>query len=134
MAETTNPTATTVNTVVSDTLSAVENVAIQAEETALDAAEPAFALPVIKQITDEILTLGTDYIGGKLSVAVQQVGTFVVIDTQVSGEESGISQALASLMVAEKSGNASQIQAAITAYQEAQNAIVEDDGSAPPQS
>ena len=134
MAETTNPTATTVNTVVSDALSAVENVAIQAEETALDAAEPAFALPVIKQITDEILTLGTDYIGGKLSVAVQQVGTFVVIDTQVSGEESGISQALASLMVAEKSGNASQIQAAITAYQEAQNAIVEDDGSAPPQS
>ena len=134
MAETTNPTATTVNTVVSDALSAVENVAIQAEETALDAAVPAFALPVIKQITDEILTLGTDYIGGKLSVAVQQVGTFVVIDTQISGEESGISQALASLMVAEKSGNASQIQAAITAYQEAQNAIVEDDGSAPPQS
>ena len=127
---TTNATATTVNTDVNDVVKAAEQIAITAEETALDTAAPFFAVPVIKEITDEVLTLGTEYLGGKISVAVQQVGTFVVIDTQVSSEKSGISAALATLMLAEKSGNAQAIQEAIAAYAKAQSALINSDGSA----
>lgn len=128
---TTNSTATTLNTIVDDSVKAAEGVAITAEEAALDAAVPFFAAPVIAQITDEVLTLGTDYIGNALSVAIQKTQTVIVIDLQVAGEESGLSQALLNLIDAEKSGNQVAIQAAITAYQEDQSALQNDDGSAP---
>ena len=129
---TTNPVATPINAVIDDAMKAAEQLAITAEETALDAAVPIFAAPVIKQITDEVLTLGTEYIGKNIDVALQQFDTFVVIDTETSGEKTGISQALGNLMTAEKSGDSTKIAAAIKAYQEAQSALQNDDGSATP--
>lgn len=128
----TNPTATTVNTVINDVVQAAENTAAQAAEAALDAAVPFFAAPVIKQVTDFTIEEIIGYVGGKISVGLQQVGTFIVIDTQVAGEKSGISQALANLMLAEKSGDPAKIQEAINAYQKAQSALVNADGSATP--
>lgn len=127
-----NPTATAINQGISDVVQAIEKVAIASEIAALEAASPIFALPVIKEVMDEGLTLGTEWIGGKLSVGLQQVGTFIVIDTQVATEKKGISAALAALMIAEKSGDQKAIQAALAAYGKAQSALINDDGSATP--
>jgi hypothetical protein len=132
MSLTGNSAATTVNTIISDAVNAAEQVADTAAEAALDSAVPFFALPVIKEVTDFSIKEAVGYLGGKMSIALQQVGTFIVIDTQVAGEKTGISNALAALMVAEKSGNAAQIQAAIAAYQVAQSNLINSDGAAPP--
>lgn len=128
---TTNQTATAVDSTIKDVMKEAESAAITAEETAIDSAVPALALPVIKQVVDEALTLGTDWIGDNLSVALQEFGTFIVVDRQVAGEESGISKELGAIMIAEKSGDPAKIAAAIKAYQEAQSALQNDDGSAP---
>lgn len=124
----------TTDTAIDLAVKAGESIAETAAETALDAAAPVFALPVIKQVTDAFIDEVISVIGGKISVAIQQAGTFLIIDTQVSSEEGGISQALANLMVAEKSGNPAQIQAAIAAYEKAQSALVNDDGATTPTS
>lgn len=108
---------------VSDAVNAAAGVA----ETAIEAQVPFLAVPGIKQIFEALF----GWIAGKISEALQNVATFTVIDIQVGSEESGISQALANLIAAEKTGNAQTIQAAITAYQEAQSALIHDDGSAP---
>jgi hypothetical protein len=63
---------------------------------------------------------------------LQSIGTFIVIDKDISGEKTGVSQALANLMIAEKSGNAAQIQAAIQAYANANSALDHDDGGGIP--
>jgi hypothetical protein len=78
-----------------------------------------------------LITAAVDFLGDKMNASFQEVGTFVVIDLQVSAEQAGISQALQNLMLAEKGGNSSAIQAAIQAYANAQSALVHDDGSSP---
>lgn len=108
---------------ISDAVNAAAGVA----ETALEADYPWLALPIVKQLFEALF----GYIAGKISDQLQNVATFTVIDIQVGSEESGISQALTNLIAAEKTGNAQQIQAAIAAYQAAQSALVNDDGSAP---
>jgi hypothetical protein len=128
---TTNTTAAGVDSAISAAVTAAEGLVDTAAETALDTAVPFFAVPVVKQVTDFVIEDVVRDLGDDVSISLQQVGTFVVIDTQVSGEKSGISQALANLMIAEKSGNAQQIQAAIAAYQESQSALQNDDGSSP---
>lgn len=127
----TNTTADTVNTVVNDAIKTAESVAETAIETAIETNAPIFALPVIKQITEEVVRVLVDKVGGDISVNLQHFGTFIVIDAQVSNEKKGISQVLADLMVAEKSGDQNAIQAAIAAYQKAQSALVNNDGAAP---
>lgn len=131
---TTNPTATTVNQTINDIVGIAEQTAITAAETALDTAAPIFALPVIKQASDLAIEEIVKYVGNDVNISLQNIGTFIVIDTQVAGEESGISQALAALMVAEKSGDPNAIKQAIQNYANAQSALTHDDGSAPPQS
>lgn len=128
----TNPAATAVNTVVNDAVQAAENVIDMEAETALDAAAPIFALPVIKPVTDAVIEEVVSLIGKQVSIGLQEVGTFIVIDTQVSGEKSGVSQALANLMIAEKSGDPNAIKIAFQAYADDNSLLVHDDGSAPP--
>ena len=129
---TTNSTATAVNTAVNDVVQAAETIAANAAIAALDAAEPVFALPVIKQITDVTIKEAISYLGNDISIGMQTVGTFLVIDTQGSSEEGGSSTALANLMIAEKGGDPSAIQAAIQAYANYQSSLVHSDGSAAP--
>lgn len=129
---TVNPSATAVNKIINDAIQAAEKAADTAAETALDTAAPFFAVPVIKQITDGIIEEIVSQVGNRISIGVQEVGTFLVIDTQVSSEKSGISKELANIMIAEKSGDPNAIKAAIQAYAVAQSALTHDDGSAPP--
>lgn len=129
---TTNSTATAVDTAINDAVQAAEQAVDVAAETALQASSPIFSLPIIKQVADFVIEDIVSTLGSDVSVSLQKVGTFVVIDTQVSNEEGGISTALANLMIAEKSGDPKQIQAAIAAYEVAQSALVNDDGSATP--
>lgn len=127
-----NGTAQAVDTVVNDAIRAGEQAATTAAEAALDSAVPFFALPVIHQISDAAISEVVTLIGDKISIGLQTVGTFIVIDTQVAGEKSGVSQALANLMLAEKSGDPQKIKEAIHAYATAQSALVGSDGSATP--
>lgn len=129
---TTNATATVADTVISDALNAGEQVAEAAAETALDAAVPFFAVPVVKQITDEIIHLALTELTKELSITMQTAGTFVIIDTQVNSESSGLSAALLAVIAADKSGDPNAIAQAIKAYQAAQSALANDDGSATP--
>lgn len=124
-------TADTVNTVINDAVKTAESIAETAVEAEIELNAPVFALPVLKQIEEEVVHVLIDKVGGEISVNLQHFGTFIVIDAQVSGEKKGISQALADLMVAEKSGGKNAIQAAIVEYQKAQSALVNNDGAAP---
>jgi len=125
------PTPTTVNPIASAVNSGIA-AAVKAGETQVEALiladAPWAGLPVIKQLLEALI----GYIGGKFSEVLQGVGTFTVIDVQVGHEKSAISQALADLVAAEKSGDQNAIQLAIQAYANAQSALVGDDGSAPP--
>ena len=128
----TNSTATTVNKVINDGVQAGERAAETAIETALDTAVPAFALPVLKQVSDEVIHLIVGKIADEVSLQLQTFGTFIVIDLQTNAEKTKLSQALQNLMIAEKSGDAAAIQKAIQAYADAQSALIHSDGSATP--
>jgi hypothetical protein len=128
----TNSTATTVNKVINDGVQAGERAAETAIETALDTAVPAFALPVLKQVSDEVIHLIVGKIADEVSLQLQTFGTFIVIDLQTNAEKTKLSQALQNLMIAEKSGGAAAIQKAIQAYADAQSALIHSDGSATP--
>lgn len=127
----TNQAAETVNEVVSKVVDAADDLAAKSIETTVEASMPFFSLPVIRQLTDALIEDLIGLIGKDISVSLQQIGTFMVIDTQVNGEKTGVSQALANIMIAEKSGDQNAISKAIGAYQKAQSALVNSDGAAP---
>lgn len=123
--QTTNSTATEVNSIVS----ALGNAGVQAVEALIIADVPVLGFPGLKQLWE--LLLG--WVAGYFIKAAENGATFAIIDLQIAGEESGMSKALAALVAAEKTGDAAQIQAAIKVYANAQSALVHDDGSAPAQ-
>lgn len=129
----TNTTADTINQTIDSAVKSGETLAEKAIETAIETAAPnPFLWPVVKQVEEFAVEELVQYIGKEVSVNLQQFDTFIVIDTQVSGEKKGISQVLANLMSAEKSGDQNAIQAAVAAYQKAQSALVNSDGAATP--
>lgn len=128
----TNVQADLVNKAVAGAVAVAEKTAAAAASAALDTNLPFFALPVIHQISDAILAEIISLIGGQLSIGLQQIGTFLVIDTQITKEQNGVSQSLATLMLAEKKGDQDEIQKAIRAYAAAQAALIHNDGSSQP--
>lgn len=120
----TNSTATNVNSGISETFSVIESVA----EALIIADVPILGAPVFKQIWELIFT----FIMGYVSKAVQQTSTDLIIDSQVSSEQSGLSKALTALVAAEKGGNPDEIKQAIQNYANANSAIFKLDGSATP--
>lgn len=131
-ATTENKPAESVNTVVNDVVQAAAQAAEKAIELEIETAAPVFALPVIRQLEEFTVEEIVGKVADKISIGLQTVGTFVVIDTQVSHEKTGVSEALANLMIAEKSGDPAQIQKAIKAYADAQSSLTHSDGSATP--
>lgn len=127
-----NPTATSVNTVIDDAVKAAETLAETTAETALDSAAPFFAVPVVKEVSDETIKLVIEKLGSELSTNLQVAGTFIIIDTQVSTEQLKLSQSLLALLVAEKSGDQNAIKQAIQNYADANSALIHDDGSSRP--
>lgn len=121
----TNPIAAEINRVVA----AGNSAGVQLVETLAIADQPWLGYPVIKQLFGYLLS----WIDGYLSKAEQAGATFIVIDTQVSIEQSAMSEAVAGLLAAQKSGDENAIKAAIQVYASAQSALVRFDGSAPPQ-
>lgn len=126
-----NTPAENTNIVINDAMKIAGDLAAKAIETAIEVNVPFFALPVIKQVEEWTIEEIVGEVEKQASIGLQQIGTFVIIDTQISSEKKGISQALAALMLAEKSGDQNAIQAAIAAYQKAQSALVNVDGAAP---
>ena len=62
--------------------------------------------------------------------AAENGATFLVIDVQISHEQTTLSMAMQNLIMAERSGNPDAIQHALHAYADAHSALVHDDGSA----
>jgi hypothetical protein len=127
-----NSQAVEVDKQISTAVTIAVTLAAKATDLNLDAAVPIFALPVLHEISDAIIEQIVELIGKQLSVGLQQVGTFIVIDTQIKSEQTGVSQSLAALMLAEKSGDKNAIQAAIEAYSKNFDALAHDDGSVKP--
>lgn len=121
---TTNSTATGIDGVIDAASGAI----VSTVEALCIADQPWLAWPGVKQIWEGIF----GYIAGQFEKAAELGATFAVIDVQVGGEESALSKALSAVVAAEKSGDKYAIQAAIQAYADAQSALVNYDGSAPP--
>ena len=121
----TNTTATDINTIVKVAGGTIVSVA----ETMIIADVPFLGFPVVKQLWEIVF----EWIASYFIKAAENGATFTVIDLQVSSEESGISNALAALVAAEKSGDPNAIKTAIQNYANAQSSLVHSDGSAPAQ-
>jgi len=121
----TNPTANTINDIISATETGI--VAVVASMIVADV--PWLATPILRTLLVDLL----NWVCGYFAKAAENGATFVVIDLQVASEESGISSALAALIAAEKTGNQDAISQAIQVYANAQSALVADNGSSPAQ-
>lgn len=121
--DTTNKTASRVN----QWLAALENAGMVAVMALMIADMPWLKWPIIYQF----FKLGMGWVGSYVLKASQTGATFFVIDTQVAGEKNALSQALANLIAAEKSGDHDAIKKAIQAYADANSALTHYDGSAP---
>lgn len=125
-------TPTTVNGVatgIDSVIKAGGGILVSVVETAIIADVPWLGLPVIKQIWEALFS----WICGYFIRAAEDGATFAVIDIQTGSEVSGVSSALAALVAAEKTGDASAIKKAIQDYANAQSSLVHSDGSAPAQ-
>lgn len=110
---------------VSTLMSSLENAGVVTVENLIIADVPWLGAPVIKQIWQALFA----WIAGYFLKAAQDGATFVVIDAQISSEEFYLSEALAKLMMAEKTGDPNAIQIAIKNYADAQSELVHSDGS-----
>lgn len=97
-------------------------------EAAVIAVCPELGIPVVKQIVAEFEHLAED----KLAKLAETGATFVIIDFQAANENTRLGRAMAALAVAIRSGDPAAIAAAKKEYDDAQSALVNDDGSAPP--
>ena len=120
----TNAAAGAVNSVIAAAAQGV----ITAAETAIEVDVPFLALPGIKQIWQALF----EWIAGYIVRALETAGTFTVISIQTGIEKQNLSIALQNVIAAEKSGDKNAIAAAIQAYQQAQSALVNSDGSSAP--
>jgi hypothetical protein len=103
--------------------------AIPAVEALVYADAPFLAIPVVKQLFEALL----GYLAGKFSSVLQDVGTFTVIDVQVSNEQSAVTRALATLNAAKASGDTQAIMTAEQNYANAISSLIHSDGSSPSQ-
>jgi hypothetical protein len=123
------PTTTNTKSATTDTaIKAVDSGIVSVVEGLILADVPALALPVIKQIWESLFM----WIAGYFTRAAETGATFLIIDYQTGAEVSLMSKALAALVAAEKTGDATAIQAAILQYAQAQSSLVNSDGSAAP--
>ena len=117
----TNSTVNEVNAIIKG----IEDVCLPLIENAIIAAVPDLGLPVVKQVTEEIEQIFANF----LTKWAEEQADFTVIDLQTDSEQSNLSAALKALIAAEQSGNQSAITTALAAYQTAQSALVNDNGS-----
>ena len=94
-------------------------------EAALIAAVPALGLPVVKQVVGEIEKIIED----KITVYLETGADFVIIDMQTNAENSNLAAARAAYIRALHTNDPAQIAAARKAYDVAQSALANDDGS-----
>lgn len=120
-----NKIATDVNVAIKQ----VEQLFSPVVEAAIISICPALGAPVIKQIVDVFEKLAED----KITKYAETGATFVVIDVQVAQENTRLGRAEAALALAISSGNQTAIAAAKKEFDNAQSALVNDDGSASPQ-
>ena len=125
----TNRPATEVETAIADALKAAADVVIKTAEDSLDTSMPFFSLPVVKDISDFFIEEMVSAMTDKMSIYLQKIGSFIVMDTQIDAEQKGISKALSDLIIAEKSGDPVKIKQAIAEYQIAQSALINYNGS-----
>ncbi len=119
---TTNNSATnTADTLIKDGTS----IGVSVVEAAIIADVPWLGYPGIKQIWEALFS----WIAGYFSAAAQKGVNFAIIDTQVDGQVSDLSKALAALQIAYKSGNQDEISKALNQISQAQSNLANDNGS-----
>lgn len=87
---------------------------------------PFLGYPGLKQLWEGFF----EWFSGYLQIAAKKAVVSVVIDEQVHSEVGNLSEALAALIAAEKSGDKNAIQIAVQNYADAHSLLVNDDGSA----
>ena len=130
----TNTTAAVVNTAIDGVFGVAVKAAQTALITALDSAEPIFAAPVLSTITEAAIDELVQFLGNEIYKNFALWVTFAIIDLQVRGEQSNVATALAALKTAQASGDESAIQAALTKFGTAVQALTHIDGSSIPPS
>ena len=118
---TTNTTATNANTGIKITGGAI----VAVVESMILADFPALGLPILKHLWEGLFT----WVAGYFIKAAEHGATFMIIDHQVSGEQSALSSALKNLIAAQTQGNPDAIKKAIQDYANAHSALVHSDGS-----
>src|SRR5271166_5779112 len=108
-----------------DIVKILEDILVPIAENAIIAAVPELGLPIVKQITEAI----EEALADKLTALAQTGVSFTVIDTQVTIEKWTISQVLANLIEAEKTGDPNAIKKAIQDYADANSKLVSASGS-----
>jgi hypothetical protein len=121
----TNPVASEANQIIK----ILEGILVPIAQNAIIAAVPALGLPVVKQITEAIETA----LANQLTKMAEQGVTFAIIDAQTDSEQDNLSADQAALIEAEKSGNQQEIQQDMEKYAQDNSALINDDGSSPPQ-
>jgi len=132
---TTNAAATAVDTAIAKAVTAGETVVtglIVADIAAWTGPMAPVTAWLVNFFIKPLVSPLVSYVGGKFSIALQDVGTFTVIDVQVADEESNLKTAAAAVQT--EGGTTDAIQQAIQAEADAQSALVHDDGSAKPSS
>lgn len=110
-------------------LKSLENVLVPIAEAAIITAVPELGIPVVKQISQAIEVALAD----KLTKLAETGVTFLVIDVQTANENLNMHTAVALLARAVQSGDPNAIAKAKAQFDEAQDALASDDGSATPQ-
>lgn len=105
----------------------IKTLVSEAEALAI-AAYPWLGIPVVKQIWE----LAAGYYANLFSELVQVGTTFLVIDSQIANEKTGLKKELDNIIAVGKTGDPDAIKKAIKAYADAQSALVRYDGANPP--
>ena len=117
----TNPTTQVVNTVI-DT---VWQAAVTAAEAALIAAVPEMGVPVVKQVSQEVIQLVAQAIYKQFALWV----SFEIIDFQDSAELTSEQKALVALKSAQKSGDPLALAQALSNFDQSVAALTRIDGA-----
>lgn len=99
---------------------------VSAVEGLIIADVPALSLPIIKQLWEALF----GWVAGYFIKAAKTGATFAIIDSQINGEVTTLSKALAAIAAAQKTGDEDALKKAIQDYANAHSALAHSDGSA----
>lgn len=119
---TTNPTVSTLDGIINN---AVMTLALQLAEKSLETAIPELQWPIIKQLFEEAMKIGFQYV----DTALEQVAALAIIDAQANAEAAAYQAAVNQLQTALAGGNQDAITAAQQLFTSTLGSLIHWDGS-----